>query len=613
MTRLARRRQAGAFSMARKASASFLAHPPQVVLRDRENLLSSVSMANVPPIPDDLEACKAIIVEQAEVITKLHQTVQEQELTINELLQRAYRNRSERYQEDPTQLMFDFGDTPEVADAAEGLAEAVAEAEVTVAEHKRRRRKPRKPRNEALPEHLERREVKLPDPEEVRNEPDTWKFIGFGRQETLMFERPKLWVRVTLIPKYICKNEPEKGVVESPRPVGLVEGNRYDTSVASEIITGKHGFHLPIYRQQDYFAGSGWTPARSTLLNILVASATVIRPFIRYLRGEVIASGLLGTDDTRVTLLLPPEIPQAREGDPKSQRIHEVFTAARAKGAKSISGRMWAYRSLTVPINVFDFTVSRHRDGPDEFLVASDFTGTMLADCYSGYQGITVRSDARIVRAACNAHARRKIFDARTNEPLLASRFLAIYQELYDIETRGKMLSYSERELLRASEARPIWGRMRELLDSEAVSHLLPKEKFTDALAYLRNHWDALQVYLGDGRLPMDNNETEQLMKQVATGRKNWLFIGSVEAGERAAGFLTLVSSALRNDLDVHAYVKNVLDRLLAGETNYATLRPDRWAKEHPEHIRAYRQEERRDRYAAAQTRRAARRHPAPA
>jgi len=567
-------------------------------------------MSDTPRIPDDLPACQAIIVEQAETITKLHETVQEQELTINELLQRAYRNRSERYREDPNQLMFDFGDTPDVADAAAGLAEAVAEAELTVAEHKRRRRKPRKPRNEALPDHLERREVKLPDPEEVANNPDAWKFIDYDRQETLMFERPKLWVLVTLIAKYAFKGEPGKGVVESPRPVGLVEGNRYDTSVAAEIITGKYGFHMPIYRQQDYFAGSGWTPARSTLLNILVASSIVIRPFVRYLRDEVIASGLLGTDETRVTLLLPPEIPLAREGDPKSQRIHEVFTAARAKGATSVSGRMWAYRSLTAPINVFDFTVSRHRDGPDEFLVASDFTGTILADCYSGYQGIALRSDARIVRAACNAHARRKVFDARTNQPLLASRFLAIYQELYDIETRGKTLSCEDRQMLRASEARPVWDRLRELVDSDAASHVLPKEKFADALTYLRNHWGALQVYLGDGRLPIDNNETEQLMKQVATGRKNWLFIGSVEAGERAAGFLTLVSSALRNDLDVQSYVKNVLDRLLAGETDYASLRPDHWAAQHPEHIRAYRQEERRDRYAASQARRAARRHP---
>ena len=91
---------------------------------------------------------------------------------------------------------------------------------------------------------------------------------------------------------------------------------------------------------------------------------------------------------------------------------------------------------------------------------------------------------------------------------------------------------------------------------------MLPKSKFAEALGYLRNHGDPLRLYLTDGRMPIDNNDVEQLMKQVAVGRKNWLFIGSVAAGERAADFLTLVSSAIRNDLDVWAYSKDVLDQL---------------------------------------------------
>jgi len=549
-------------------------------------------------------------VEQARAITELHQKVQEQDLLINELLQRAYRNRSERYREDPDQMKLDFGSTPEAADAAEGLAQAVEEAEVIIAEHKRRRRKPRKARSEAFPAHLPRREVTLDVPEDVKHcaTHGERKLIGYDRQETLVIKRPELEVLVTLIPKLACEGAPECGVKEAPRPEGLIEGNRYDSSVAAEIITNKYGYHLPIYRQQDQFAGSGWTPSRSTLLNILVAAAACIRPFVLYLRDEVLASGMVGTDDTRTTLLLPPEIPAAIPGDTKSQRIHEVLSKARAEGNPSVSARMWAYRSLTAPINVFDFTVSRHRDGPDEFLVTSNFTGKIIGDCYSGYQGITLRSDARIERAACNAHARRKIFDARGSEPLLASCFLAMYQELYDIEDRGKALSCAEREALRAAEARPVWQRLRELLDGEAASRVLPKDKFAEALGYLRNHWDALRVYLGDGRLPIDNNETEQLMKQVAIGRKNWLFVGSVAAGERAADFLTLVSSAVRNDLDVWAYVKEVLDRLLAGDRDYAALRPDHWAAAHPEHIRNYRAEERRDRADARQARRADRR-----
>jgi transposase len=589
------------------------------------------NMNDTQLLPDDLAACRAIIaqqrqkiveqdqkisdlshttVEQAQAITELHHKVQEQELMINELLQQAYRNRSERYREDPNQMKIDFGNTPEAADAAEGLAQAVEEAEQIIAEHKRRRRKPRKARSGAFPDHIPRYEVTAPVPDEVKHCPTHGerKPIGYDRQETLEFERPKLKVRVTLIPKFACEGAPECGVKEAPRPEGLVEGNRFDTSVAAEIITNKCGYHLPFYRQQDQFAGSCWTPSRSTLLNIFTASATCVRPFVQYLREETIASGLLGTDDTRVTLLMPPEIPAAIPGDAKSQRIHEVFSEARAEGRPSVSGRMWAYRSLTVPINVFDFTVSRHRDGPDEFLIASNFVGKIMADCYSGYQGITLRSDARIERGACNAHARRKIFAARASDPLLASRFLAIYQELYDIETRGKTLSCADREALRAAEARPVWQRLRELLDGEAASRVLPKDKFAEALGYLRNHWDALRLYLSDGRLPIDNNETEQLMKQVAIGRKNWLFVGSVAAGERIADLLTLVSSAVRNHLDVWVYVKEVLDRMLAGDRDYAALRPDRWAAAHPEHIRDYRVEERRDRADAQQARRAERR-----
>ena len=334
-------------------------------------------------LPDDLAACHSLISQLAQTIREQDRTIQEQQLTINELIARAFRHRSERYLEDPNQLKLDFGNTPEAADAAAGLAEAVEEAEILVAAYKRRKRVSRKPRSEQLPAHLPRYEVEAPGSDDVKHcaEHGQRKLIGYDRTETLEFERPKLKVRVTLYPKYICENASSCGVRQPPREPGLVEGNRYGTSVAAEIVTGKCGYHLPIYREQDYFAGCGWTVDRSTLLNIFRASAELVHPLAWYLRGEVLQSGTIGTDETRVTLLLPSEIPEAKEDDAKSRRIHEVFSEARAEGRKSVSGRMWAYRSLTVPINVFDFTVSRHRDGPDDFLVAGGFVGKLLADC----------------------------------------------------------------------------------------------------------------------------------------------------------------------------------------------------------------------------------------
>jgi transposase/uncharacterized coiled-coil protein SlyX len=577
-------------------------------------------------IPNDLASCQALLAElagtvsrqeqtittQTQTITTLEQKVAEQRLEIAELLQRAFQKRSERYLEDPNQLCLDFGET--AVDAAEGLADAVDEAKrIIVPEHTRRTQVPKKPRNEQLPAHLERRDEVAAIPEELLFCPTHGErvVIDYDYLETLMFDPPKMWVRRLAIPKLACKSSPGCGIEEPDRWPGLVEGNRYDTSVAAQIVTMKFGYHLPVYRHQDIFASSGWTPQRSTLLNIAQAAGDLLPPLIAHWKQVVLDSGLIGTDETRVTLLLPKFLPDVIEGDARSQRIHEVFAAARKEKRSSVSGRMWAYRSMDVKLNVFDFTVSRHRDGPDQFLVDSAFTGIMLGDCYSGFQGITLRSDERIVRAACHAHARRKVFEARDNHPLLASQLLACYRQLYEIEDRARAMTAEERLVLRQAESRPVWDRMRELIQGEEAAKVLPKEKISEALRYLHNQQAALEVFLNDGRVPIDNNDVEQLMKQVAIGRKNWLFIGSVPAGERAANFLTLVSSALRNDLDLYVYLKAVFDALVTGSTDYASLRPDHWAAAHPEAIRIYRQEERRERFAAQAARREARRQSA--
>jgi hypothetical protein len=354
------------------------------------------------------------------------------------------------------------------------------------------------------------------------------------------------------------------------------------------------------------FAGSGWTPTRSTLLNILIAAELVLRPMAEYYRKYAFSCGGLGCDETPVTLIVPTVLPAIDKDDPRSQRIHEVLSKAQEQNRPSVSARMWAYRPFELPVNVFDFTVSRHRDGPDEVL--QNYAGVLMADCWSGFQKIELRSESRILRAACWAHVRRKVFEARSSHPQQASLFLAMIRELYDIEDRGKPLSPEERLALRQRESVPVLARIRAALDNEALTRVLPKSVFAEALGYMRNHWDALNVFVSDGRMPIDNNDVEQLMKQVALGRKNWIFLGSVEAGVRTATLMTIISTALRNDLDVWAYVKDVLDQLLAGCTDYESLRADVWKQSHPEAVRQYRADERRDQADRKQFHRAQRR-----
>ncbi len=546
-----------------------------------------------------------------QTIEQLEQERDEYKLAFDKLLEQRFRNRSERYIDNPDQLRIDFGDTDEAADAALGLADAVDEAQQTIPGHLRR--KPRKKRNEKLPEHLPRYEVTANVPDEMKScsihgERTVLPESMWDRTERLEFERPKLKVRVTKYPKYVCDGQAQCGIASPERPTGIVEGDKYDSSIATEIITDKYGYHLPLYRLQDYFAGSGWIPARSTQCNILANVYFIVQPLLEFFKRTVQSDSAVGCDDTGVTLLYPKTIPKFDLDDPKQRRIQEVFEEALKKNKPSINGKMWAYRAVNIKLNVFDFTVSRHRDGPELFF--ADYKGTLLGDCWHGFESIAAASNGCILRAACNAHARRK-FENSTSYPDERIQWLQWYQQLYDIEERDKQMSPEERLALRQREAKPIWRTIEEWL--EEVEHrttkvILPKSDFAKALQYVRNHFVELQRYLDDGCLPFDNNETEQLMKQVAVGRKNWLFAGSVEGGERNAGFLTLVSSALRNDLDIWLYVKDVLDQLLAGCTEYQPLLPWNWAESHPEAIRKYRVEERRARSDRRTTRRASRR-----
>jgi hypothetical protein len=249
------------------------------------------------------------------------------------------------------------------------------------------------------------------------------------------------------------------------------------------------------------------------LLNILRGSFFAIEPLLDYFRATVQTDSVVGCDDTGVTLLYPKEIPSLDLTNPKERRIHEVFTAALDKGKPSIKAKMWAYRGVTVPLNVFDFTVSRHRDGPESFF--ADFSGTLLGDCWHGFESIALASEGNIVRSACTAHARRKISDS-VAYPKDRKLWLSWFHLLYDIEERGKTLSCDDRLSLRQSEAVPIWDAMWEWIEGaklRTVNVILPKSDFGKALRYIGNHFVELRHYLDDGLIPIDNNETEQLMK----------------------------------------------------------------------------------------------------
>ena len=568
-------------------------------------------MIELREIPNDLDTCQALLRLQAASLSQQDATVTSQSATIasqsakiEELATEMEKlrkllsyfvngHRSEKRilpAADQAWLPFESSEEFQAA-----RAEAEAQAEAIVQTYTVTRTVAKKKRNESLPSHLPRVEKTIEGTDAEKNCPahGERKVIGYDTTETLVHKRPELYVLVRKYPKYACLKHPECGVASPERPTSLVEGDRYDTSVAAAVVEAKWFHHLPIYRHQDIFAGSGWMPSRSTLLNIVSQVQFVIAPFIAYMTQRVQQDIGVGIDDTGCRMLLPRTPPQALPGDAKSQRLVEKVAEAHAKGDSSLLAKMWVYAGLYLaPYNIFDFRVSRHRDGPDDFFRNSRCT--VQGDCFSGNLSVVIHSDERLTFAACWGHARRKVVEA-TTYPQESEVLLGMLQALYDIETRGKDLTWQDRQALRQREATVILDAIWGWLETRPLQDVLPKSDFAEALRYIRNHWKELNVYAGDGRIPIDNNSVEQLMKQVAMGRKAWLFVCGVAGGEQSAMMMTLVSSARRHDLDVGVYVKDVLDQLLAGCTDYDRLLPDVWKQSHPEAIRVYRVEERRD------------------
>jgi transposase len=499
-----------------------------------------------------------------------------------ELLKRyLFGRKSERHVPDPRQGLLPLGDQAEPS-----LPLSPPEEEITY-----RRRKGHG--WSKLPKNLPREEVLLDVPERERQCStcgQAMQKIGEDRSERLHLVPPRVWVKVLVRPKYACACR-QAGVKQTLPPPSPVPGGRFDFSFVAHVVTSKIADHLPLYRQQDILARSGIELSRSTLCQIVAGASELGWPLADFMTRRLLIPNLLGADDTPVRLL---------DGShPAGVRL----------------ARFWLFRGFAAaPYNVFYFHESRARDGPSTFL--RDYHGTVKVDAYGVNEGVYLGSGGRIVASCCLTHARRKFDEAKGSHPVLAAEALAFFQQLYDIEDRAKEFAPEDRQALRQREAVPIIDRLRSWLDQQ-LQTALPKLKFGEAVRYLNNQWEPLINYLDDGRLPIDNSDVERDLRALTIGRNNWLFIGSPQAGPRAAVLYTLVASAARHDLDIWVYLCDVLERLAVLREkrvdrspasgapspylaeDLVPLLPDVWAQAHPEAIRNHRQHERESRAAA--------------
>jgi transposase len=453
------------------------------------------------------------------------------------------------------------------------------EARQEVAGHSRRRSCQRELDLSSLPHH--RHEQDLPDAEKIcsccRRAKDR---IGEEVTRILEYVPSKLEVHEHVRPKYACRYCKD-GVSSPPPPQRPIARGIAGPGLIAQIVVSKFGDHLPLYRQEDIFARHGLHLSRSTLCDWVSAAAELLEPLYERQRRLALRSAVLWTDDTPVTVLVGGE-----EG--------------------SRQGRFWTYVGDDEhPYSVYDFTMSRGRDGPQNFLC--NFRGYLHADAYGGYDGVFLRPGSKIIEVACWAHARRKFFDAQKSSPREAHQVLDWIHQLYDIEDRARPLSAAARCELRNREAAPILDRLDTYL-TQLKSYVLPKSALAKALTYARNQWDALRCYTQDGRLTIDNNTSERTLRHQAIGRKNWLFLGSQAAGPRAAVLYTILAGAKRHRIEPWAYVRELLLRLHAEDACLEDMLPDHWAAQHPESVLTYRLDESRNKAAITRDRRSRRR-----
>ena len=241
---------------------------------------------------------------------------------------------------------------------------------------------------------------------------------------------------------------------------------------------------------------------------------------------------------------------------------------------------VWVYRTTNfVTVHgkgravLYDFTLSRSGEHPRRVLGA--FGGTLMTDDFSGYHALHSKG---VTAAFCMAHARRKLFEAHAlNASEIAGQAVTLIAKLYEIEREARELQPEARRLLRQQHSRPIVEALHRWL-TEQRRKLANADVTAKAIDYSLSNWRALTRYLDDGNVPIDNNAAENAVRPLCVGRKNWLFVGSQQAGERAAVVMSLIESAKLNGHDPWAYLKDVFDRLpTLKQRDLAQLLPHNW------------------------------------
>ncbi len=341
---------------------------------------------------------------------------------------------------------------------------------------------------------------------------------------------------------------------QAPVAPHIIDKGIVTAGLLAHVLVAKYADHLPLYRQETIYARAGAPIPRSTLAQWVGSCGVQLQPLVDALRQEVLEHSVIHADETPVQMLKP-----ASQRDGKTHRAY-----------------LWAYspgRHEQMKAVVYDFCESRA--GKHATIFLERWSGTLLVDDYAGYKQLMGQ---KVQEAGCWAHARRKFFELHVaNKSQIAEQALAFIGQLYEIERMVAGASEEERLRIRQTQSRPVMEKLQRWLQEHRAK--VPEGSATaKAIDYSLRRWQALIGFIDNAQVPIDNNWIENQMRPVALGRKNWLFAGSLRAGQRAAAVMSLIHSAKLNGHDPHAYLKDVMEKLPSWpNSRIEELLPHRW------------------------------------
>ena len=494
------------------------------------------------PLPNEVTALRA---EVAALRADLAAARQENTLLrqkIDALVRRVFGASSERL--DPAQL--------ELLLALPAAPVAAAPAPPVVPRPPR----PRAERTPRLPEDLPVVEEGI-DPAPVQAQPEQGRCLGQEVSEQLDYEPGRFFRRRTVRRKSVSRLEPAAAPVVAPLPPCLQERGRAAPGLLAYIIVSKDCDPLPLYRQEQICRRrQGVHLPRQTLARWVALAADWLQLIYEIIHTGVVAGGYVQIDETPIAYLAP--------GTGRTQRGY-LWTASQPGG--DVVFRWETSRAATCLEN----------------LVPVDFTGTVQSDGYAAYRAFADRRGEAIELAGCWAHVRRKFVEAVAQTPRTAAWLLGPIQRLSRIEAelRAQRAGPRLRAAVRAHQSRPLVTRLQQaLVRLKARGRHLPHSLLGQAIDYALGQWSTLETYVADGRVEIDNNLVENAIRPTAVGKKNWLFIGEEEAGQRSAILYTVIESCRRREIDPYASLRDVFTRLPRMTTRqWAEVTPAAWAR----------------------------------